>query len=97
MTINMAIITAFLVALATISLDTILGILVSFKAGTFDVGKLPQFIRTNILPYIGGLIILALLANYVNELEYYFYTGVGLVAIKFSKEAILDKLRSLFS
>ena len=97
MIIDTIILNCLLVVLASILLDTLLGILIAVKIKTFDVSKLPQFLASNVLPYIGGLIILAVFANLVAELQYLFYTAVTLVTVKFSKEALLDKLTVLFS
>jgi len=80
-----------------IMLDFILGVLISRKKETFDVGLLPKFIATNLFPYVGGLVVLALLSVYLAQMEYLYYTAVGLVTLKFSKEALLDKITELFS
>jgi len=95
MTFDTIILNSLLISLASILLDTIMGILISIKAKTFDVSKLPQFIAGNVFPYMGGLIILAVFANYVPDLAYLFYAGVALVTVKFSKEALIDKLKTL--
>lgn len=92
-----AIMKCLIVALATIFLDVIMGILLSVKNGSFSLNKLPQFLATNIVPYMGGLIVLAVFANYVSDLSYAFYAGTALVAVKFSKEALIDKIKALLS
>lgn len=94
---NLLILNLLLVVLMSILLDTILGILISIKAKAFDISKLPQFLATNVLPYVGGLVVLAAFANYVPELNYLFYTGVGIVTLKFTKEALIDKVTQLFT
>ena len=83
--------------LAPILLDFIMGVIVSLKQHKFSLSILPQFIATNLLPYVGGLAVLAVFAIYVPALEYLFYMGIGLVGIKFTKEALIDKLTILFS
>lgn len=85
-----------LLALMPILLDTLFGILVSIKNRTFSVSKMPQFLVTNVFPYIAALVTLALLSAYLSELEYLYYVAVGMVALKFSKEALLDKMKQLF-
>lgn len=91
-----AIIGSMVVALATILLDFTLGLLISVKQKTFDVGKLPQFLANNVLPFVGGLAVIAIMAVFVPALEYVYYAGVALVAVKFSKEALLEKMTLLF-
>jgi len=88
---------SLIVVLAVILLDFILGVLIAIKKKTFKVNVLPQFIKTNLFPYIGGLVVLALLSAYLSELEYLYYAAVALVTLKFSKEALLDKVKELFS
>lgn len=89
------ILNSLLISLASILLDMIIGVLISVKDKTFSISKFPQFLATSVMPYMGGLIILALFANYVPDLAYLFYAGVALVTVKFSKEALLDKLKTL--
>lgn len=96
MTIDATILNSLLVVLASILLDMVMGVCIAIKTGTFSLSTLPKFLASNVVPYIGGLIILAVFANYVSEMEYLFYAGVGLVTIKFSKEALADKLTTLF-
>ena len=90
------IIQSLVVCVASIGLDFILGILISIKESTFTISKLPQTIGKNIFPFVGGLIILALLGNYIDEFNAVYYVGAGLVTLKFSKEALIDKIKILF-
>jgi len=90
-----AVLSALVVALCSIMIDFIMGVLISIKDKTFSVNKLPQFLASNIFPYAGGLTVVALLAIYVPELNYLFYAGIGFVTLKFSKEALIDKLKRL--
>ncbi len=99
------IIKSLLFILVLIILDTIFGILISVKESKFDFGVLPQFLITNIFPYMGGLIVLALLSVYLSMidsdigtvLEGLYYTAAATVGLKFSKEALIDKIKQLFS
>lgn len=90
------ILNSLLVVLASILLDFILGVLISIKKRTFSLSKLPQFLVTNLLPYIAALVTLALLSVYLSELEYLYYGAVAFVTAKFTKEALLDKIKELF-
>jgi len=96
MTIDSTILNSLLVVLSSIILDMLMGVCIGIKNGNFSLSTLPKFLASNVVPYIGGLIILAVFANYISEIEYLFYTGVGLVTVKFSKEALVDKLTKLF-
>lgn len=86
-----------IIVLTTILFDVLVGVLISIKKGRFDLSILPQFIKTNVFPYMGGLLVLALLSAYLPEMEYLYYAAVGIVTLKFSKEALLDKIQELFS
>lgn len=94
---TLAIFKSLMVVIAIITLDFVIGVLISIKKQTFEVSKLPQFIATNVFPYVGGLVTLAVLSVYLAELEYLYYAAAGMVTIKFSKEALLDKITILFS
>lgn len=85
-----------LVALASIFIDFVLGVLISIKKKEFSLNVLPQFIATNVFPYVGGLVVLALLSSYLAQMEYVYYGAIVIVTAKFSKEALLDKIQILF-
>lgn len=90
------ILNSLVVILLIIVLDFLMGVLNSIKEGTFNLNKLPQFIASNVFPYLCGLGMIALVANYVPDLEWLYYTAAGLVGLKFSKEALVDKMIVLF-
>ena len=91
------ILTLILFPVSLIVLDFLLAVLISIKKKTFDFTVLPQFIATNICPYVGGLVILAFLSVYLAELSYLYYAAVAIITVKFSKEALLDKITELFT
>jgi len=81
--------------LALILLDFILGALVAMKTSTFDVRKLPQFLETSFVPYVGGLLILALFSNTDPTLSVLFFATSAAVYAKFLAD-IKTKLAQLF-
>ena len=81
--------------LALILVNLVLGVLFSIKTSTFDVRKLPQFLETNLLPYIGGLLVLALFSNMDPTLSVLFFTISAAVYAKFLAD-IKDQLVQLF-
>jgi hypothetical protein len=82
--------------LALVLADFIFGILVSLRAGTFSASKLPQFIQTSLLPYSGGLLVLALFSNANTALGALFFTTATTVTVKFVAD-IVAKATQLFS
>lgn len=87
---------SLLIVLTSILIDFVLGVLISIKDTKFDISLLPKFIATNIFPYVGGLVVLAFLALYLPEMSYLYYGAVSMVTLKFSKEALFDKIKQLF-
>lgn len=91
--------TALGAVLVLILLDTLLGIILSIKASTFDIRKLPQFLVTNLLPYVGGLMVLALATyvagDYSTQLASIFFATATATAAKFIAE-IKDKAAQIF-
>jgi hypothetical protein len=91
---------ALLFVLALILVDVVLGIAVALKDGTFDLAKLPQFLKTQILPYFISLFSLALLAQ-VKDIQ-----SLGTVALAWAAITayvakvlfvdLLGKLKTLF-
>lgn len=85
-----------LVVAAAIALDTILGILLGIKFKEFNVAALPQFLFTGVLPFIGGLALLALLAKYIDvPFAGMFYTSAAAVMAKYVAD-LWDKIKLLF-
>jgi len=87
---------ALLIILIAIAVDTLLGIFISLKEKTFDWGKLCKFFVSGVLPYIGGILILALAAQLVNLyfMELFFAVG-SIIVIKYGGEIII-KIQTLF-
>ena len=93
---ELPIITALLIVLAGILVDTAFGIWLSLKDKKFDIRILPQFLATSVLPYVGGLVVLAFIAYYVGKpFEYLFFAVAMAVLAKYLAE-IKDKIRQLF-
>jgi hypothetical protein len=80
--------------LGIIMLDTLLGIITSISNKQFDIRKLPQFLQTSILPYVGGLTILALF-SYDSTIKPLFYAAATATTAKYIAE-IKDKISNIF-
>lgn len=63
--------------------DFLLGIIASIKTKEFNVKKLPQFLINNIFPYVGGLLVLALLSQGSKEIEILFFGAAGTTTVMF--------------
>lgn len=87
--------TTLLGVLTLILVDTLLGIMLSLKQGRFNLRKLPQFLSTNVLPYIGGLLVLGLAAGSNAQLAAVFYAAAATAGTKYFIE-IKDKVILLF-
>lgn len=82
--------------LGLILADFILGVLVALRNGNFSFNKLPQFMQTNLIPFTGGLLVLALFSNANPELGALFFTIAATVTVKFLAD-ITAKVTQLFS
>ena len=82
--------------LSLILADFVFGVLVSLRNGNFSLSKLPQFVQTSLLPYIGGLLMLALFSNTNTELKVLFFSIAATVTVKFLAD-IKDKVIQLFA
>jgi len=94
---NSTILYGLYISLGLIVVDTLVGYLLAYKEGTFDWSKAPQALSTNVVPYIGGLILLAFFALINSDLESVFWLGCAGVSIKFGKEIIVEKVKKLFN
>ena len=87
---------ALLVVLAAILVNTLLGVFMAVKEGTFDVRVLPMFLATSVLPYVGGLIVLALVAGFVGAPFVVMFYAVALAVLLMYVAKIKDKVNALF-
>lgn len=88
----------FLVVAVAIVIDTILGAVKAAMADcdSFNFRELPRFLATGILPYVGGLGVLALAAKFVGDVFIgLFYPAAAAVTAKYVAE-IKDKLVEIF-
>jgi len=90
--IDSSIILGIKICLIAIMGDAMIGWLIAYLKGEFDVRKMPQFLKTNILPYIGSLLIFAVIAT-LDPAYLFVFTGlVVFITGKFSVEALKDKI-----
>ena len=79
-----------------IFVDALFGVILSIKAGTFDFKELPRFLGTNILPYVLGLLVLAVVAEYQGAVfQYMFYATAVLVIARYVAK-VKEKIECLF-
>ena len=88
--------TALLIVLAAILVKTCFGIILAIKEKEFDVRKLPQFLATNVVPYIGGMAILAYVAHLAGGPFGYLFYAVALAVLAKYLAEIKDKVQQLF-
>jgi len=90
--IDSSIILGIKICLIAIMGDAMVGWLIAYLKGEFDIRKVPQFLKTNILPYIGSLFIFGFLAT-LDSAYLPVFTGVVIfITGKFSIEALKDKV-----
>lgn len=76
--------------------DTLIGWLMAFIKGEFDIREAPRFLQTAVLPYIGSLLIVAGLAYLEPSYMPIFVIVTGIIAAKFGVEAVKDKIIGYF-
>ncbi len=90
------VITAFLIVMAAILLDALLGIILAIVKGEFVLRLMPQFLATNVFPYMGGLLIFAAAAYFLPEpYSAVFYVVAGAALVKYLAE-MWSKVGRLF-
>jgi hypothetical protein len=85
------------VTVLAIVADTLITWVLAFSKGEFDIRLAPQFLRTNIFPYMAVLLVTAFLTLWNPEVYkpvFFFFTVI--IAGKFSVEALKDKLIQFF-
>jgi len=79
-----------------IVLDTVLGVLKGIMLKDFHWSLLPQFLATGVVPFLGGLIVLAVMAHFIPEpFAPMFYVSAAAASAKYVSD-IWDKLRFVY-
>ncbi|MBT9132265.1 MAG: hypothetical protein DDT33_00779 [Firmicutes bacterium] len=99
-TINMGLFYAFLGVLLLTFLDVVLGIALSLKRHVFDLSKFPQFLKTQVLPYLIPLAALVGMAQFkdFNNIGTVSMAGV-VITMYVAKQVkeIVEKLKMLYA
>ncbi len=77
------VIVTLLTVLGLVLADTIFGVLNAIKNKVFAWSKLAQFMETSFVPYVGGLLVLALFSGVNAELSALFFTIAATITVKF--------------
>lgn len=86
---------ALIGVLVAIGADTLAGILLALVKGTFKLSYIANFVQTSILPYVGGLLVMVLLAaTNPAQFDTAFLAAASAVGLKFLGD-IVTKLQAL--
>lgn len=83
-------------AVLAILADTLIGWILALAKGGFDIREVPRFLQTSIFPYIGVLLVLALVTVADSSYEPVFFFICTIITAKFGVEALKDKLTQFF-
>ena len=83
-------------AFVAIATDAAFGWIFAVAKGTFDIRLVPQFLRTNLFPYMAALLLLAIVTLAAPEYKPVFFFMCAIVTGKFGVEALKDKLTQFF-
>jgi hypothetical protein len=84
------------IAVLAILGDAVIGWIFALAKGEFDIRKVPQFIQTNLFPYMAVLLVLAALTAVDEGYKTVFFAVTALITAKFGVEALKDKLFNYF-
>jgi urea transporter len=91
-----AVLIAIKVAVLTILADAVIGWIIALALGVFDIRKVPQFLQTNLFPYVAVLLVLAAMTLVDDGYKVLFFAVTALITVKFGTEALKDKLFNYF-
>ena len=96
-TLPQQVVPALILVLTAIGTDFVLGVLVAIKKKELDADKLPRFFITGVIPYAGGLVVLAISAELVGQVyQEMFFAVAAPIAVKYLAN-IMNKLADLFA
>lgn len=90
-----AILWAFVISTGLLLLKVLLGISVAIKDGTFDVRRMPEFLATNVLPYLLPLAGMAAMSIILPAIKIIYLSSVSLYGAKLLAD-IKDKINTLY-
>lgn len=91
-----AILLGLKLAILAILSDALIGWILALTKGEFDIRLIPRFLQTSIFPYIGVLLVLAMVTVIDPNYKPVFYFICTIVTAKFGVEAMKDKLTQFF-
>ena len=87
---------ALIIVVSVILVDVVLGILLKVHNNEFEPELLPKFLVTGVVPYIGGLVVLGIVAEFVGVFFIsLFYMAATVVVVKYVAD-VRKKIMSLF-
>lgn len=89
-----AVLSVYIVVVFLIAIDTLFGWILAISRGEFEISKAPQFLRTNVLPYAGPLMLLAIGAMALDSIKVIYFPSAASAGASFISD-IVDKARSL--
>lgn len=84
-----------LAVLTLIFVKTFLAWIIAWRDGKFDVREAPRFVITQVLPYVAGLLVLALPSLWHEDLAIIYFAGAGVVGLKYLAE-VKDRFQALY-
>ncbi len=81
--------------LTLIVVKTFLTWIIAWRDEEFDIREAPRFVVTQVLPYMAGLLVLALPSIWHPDLLAIYLAGAAVVALKYLAE-IKDRFQTLF-
>lgn len=76
--------------------DTVIGWILAFTRGQFDIRQVPKFLQTNVFPYMSILFVLAGLTVVSPDYKPIFFFICTIITAKFGVEALKDKITQFF-
>jgi hypothetical protein len=90
-----AILWTYVIVAGLLLLKVLMGVGVALRDGTFDVRRLPQFLETNVLPYLLPLAGMAALSLIVPAIKVVYLGSASLYGMKLLTD-IKDKVSQLY-
>lgn len=93
---GLSVFTVLMYVVAAIVVDTVFGVAVALRKGEFEWQELPRFLGSNVVPFVFGLLALAVVAEYAGEVfEYIFYASSVAVFARYVAK-LVEKAKQLF-
>ncbi len=93
---SVAVMRLLFIVIVAIIMNALFGIFLAIKNDEFEFQLMPEFLVKGVFLYAGGLVVLALPANYIGQPYFYLYYVVAVIVLGKYLADIVNKVQQFY-